>query len=96
MRSELKTLLEIVSATEARGAFAITRPGRGALDLKDCFLILAIPRSDTMVCMTGIKVDPQHAIDDASFEQNVAALDDPETWLSVGSESPASSAKKKA
>jgi hypothetical protein len=62
-------------------------------------LILAIPRSDTMVCMTGIKgimVDPQHEIDDASFEQNVAALDDPETWFSVGSESPASSAKKKA
>jgi hypothetical protein len=84
----MKTLFDVVSATEARGAKAIITTARGSPRLKGCFMIKAIPGSDTKVYMTGVSVGPYHTVDDVSFKHYVADLDDPRSWLLVGAEPP--------
>jgi hypothetical protein len=93
-RGEVKTLFDVVSVTEARGAQAIITTARGSPTLKDCLMIMAIPGSDTKVHLTGILVGPYYTVDDASFEYYLADLDDLKTWLSSGVEPPRRPIKK--
>ena len=92
----MKTLHDVVRATEARGAKVVVETERGNPKLKDCLVVSAIPGSDTHVQLTGMLVGPESAVDDAAFEYYLADLDDPKTWLSSGVEPPSRLVEKKA
>lgn len=84
----MKTLQDIVLATESRGAKAVISMMRGSPKLKDCFLISAFSASDMKGGLAVVMVGPDHMADEASFEYYLADLDDPKTWLSAGVEPP--------
>jgi hypothetical protein len=48
----MKTLSEVIRATEMRKAKAIIKMARGSSKLKDCFMIMAIPGSATKITWT--------------------------------------------
>jgi hypothetical protein len=84
----MKTLQDIVLATEARGAKAVISMMRGSPKLKDCFLISAFSGSGMKGGLAVVMIGPDHTADDASFDYYLADLDDPKTWLSSGVEPP--------
>lgn len=90
----MKTLHDIVCATEARGAKAVITMMRGSPELKDCFLISAVSGSDMKGGLTVLMIGPDHTADDASFDYYLADLDDPKTWFSAGVEPPRLPIKK--
>jgi hypothetical protein len=84
----MKTLIDIVRATEVRGATALITTARGSPKLKDCCLICALPGTDTNVQLTAILVGPDNTVSDEAFDYYLTDLDDPKTWLSSGVEPP--------
>lgn len=92
----MKTLQDIVRATEARGAKAVVSMMRGSPKLKDCFLISAFSGSDMKGGLAVVMIGPDHTADDASFDYYLADLDDPKTWLLAGVEPPSLPVMKEA
>jgi hypothetical protein len=82
----MKTLSDVIRATEMRNAKAIVETARGSPNLTDCLMVMAIPDSDAKIRLTGILVGPDNTVDDPSFDLYLADLDDPKTWLSPGIE----------
>lgn len=84
----MKNLHDVIRATQEHGAEAVIEMARGSPKLKDCFVVTAIPFGNVSGSMTTILVDPDHNVDDASFDHFLADLDDPKTWASVGATPP--------
>ncbi|MBR0999300.1 MULTISPECIES: hypothetical protein [Bradyrhizobium] len=91
-----KTLIDIVRATEMRGATALIETARGSPKLKDCYLVCALPGTDTKVQLTAILVGPDNTVSDEAFDYYLTDLDDPKTWFSSGVERPRRPVKKEA
>jgi hypothetical protein len=92
----MKTLLDVVRATEMRYAKTIITTAQGSPKLTGCFLITTIPGSDTKVQLTDILLCPDYTVSDVAFAYYLADLDDSKTWLSAGVEQPRLPVKKEA
>lgn len=92
----MKTLSELIHATEARAAQTVITPARGSPKLEDCLMVYAIPGTDTNVQLTAILVGADNTVSDEAFDHYLADLDDPKTWLSSGVEPPRRMTDRKA
>ncbi|MBR0749984.1 hypothetical protein JQ582_39350 [Bradyrhizobium japonicum] len=92
----MKTLLDVVRATEMREAKAIITTARGSPRLKDCYMIHAIPGINTNVHLATILVGPYNTVSDKAFDTYLTDLDNPNIWFSVGVEPPRRTVKKEA
>ena len=80
----MKTLNEIIKATEARGASVWIKTADGKAGELGCLSVLAVVAEDRSISLTGTMVGPDLTTDNANFDYYVADLDDPKTWTSSG------------
>lgn len=83
----MKTLRDIIKATETRGATVLIETPNGKFGELGCLTIMAVTRGDH-IGLTTTAVGPDLTIDDDNFEYYVADLDDPKTWSSSGVQMP--------
>lgn len=79
----MKTLQDVIKATEARGATVLIETPKGRFGELGCLAIMAVSR-DERIGLTTTAVGPDLTIDDDNFDYYVADLDDPKTWSSSG------------
>jgi hypothetical protein len=85
--ARMKTLFDVVRAAEMREAKAQISTARGSPSLRNCCMIYAVPHAAKGV-LAAILVGPYNTVSDKSFEEYVADLDNPNSWLSLGVEPP--------